>query len=1095
MKKGVSAIIVCFFLVSLITLECAVAKPVEKIDVIVGFKGRPNVELLQAHGGEIKHSYKIITAVACSLPQKAIKALEKNPTIAYIDMDYEVSILETPNDPRLSELWGLDNTGQTGGTNDADIDALEAWDIQTGSSGIVIAVIDTGVEYSHVDLSGNMWTNPGETASNGVDDDGNGYVDDVYGWDFYNNDNNPMDDHSHGTHCAGTIAAMGNNGIGVVGVNWEAKVMALKFLSASGSGDTSDAVAAIEYATMMKREYEIPVIALSNSWGGGGFSQALEDSITAANSEGILFVAAAGNNYGSNNDVVPYYPAGYDVPNVMSVAATDHNDYLASFSNFGASTVDLGAPGVNILSTVLNNGYGTKSGTSMATPHVSGVVGLIKAHFPGLTSSEIKARILGAVDPVSSLQGITVTGGRLNALNALEVDTVPPAPVDDLVTDSPTSSTVTLMWTATGDDGIVGAASSYDVRYSTLPVTDGNWGAATQAAGEPAPGLPGSYETFTVTGLSHGTTYYFALKVIDNVGNPSGLSNSVSETTITPTVIFLDDFESGVGGWTHSGIGDNWELGKPTSGPGYAISGSNAWATNLDGDYGLDYMLTYLVSPSIDLGGFTSAQLTFYHHYHTESYWDGGIVEVSPNGGITWVQITPQGGYPEDALSSYNTLGPVPAYSGYSGAAWHMAVFDISSYVGSSNVKIRFSFGSDYSVNWYPGWYIDHVKIQGDSAEPNTPPVADANGPYTGVEDIAVTFDGSGSYDPDDDPLTYSWDFGDSSTGNGVSPSHVYAAGGSYSVTLTVHDGKASSSDTTTAEIEHVNNPPVADAGADQTASDDDGNGYETVNLDGSNSDDPDGSITAYEWKEGDTVLGTDPILTSDFTDTGSPHTVTLTVTDNGGLTDTDTVEVTVLQNQAPVAEAGSDQSVFEGETVSFDGSSSHDNDGTINAYEWDFGDSSTGTDVTVIHSYSTAGTYTVILTVTDNGGLSSSDSTTITVNPAPTPSNTLHVGEITFTTESKGNRKWTRYRVTACVHVLDKNDHLVEGVEVFGYWSEPYTSAVQTIITNSDGIAMFQSNWVKNGGTFTFKVVDVAREGWGYDPLSSVTSDTITVP
>ncbi len=1075
-------------------LEGAVANPVEKIDVIVGFKGRPNVELLHAEGGEIKRSYKIITAVACSLPKKAIKALEKNPAIAYIDKDYEVSIVENPNDPRLSELWGLDNTGQTGGTTDADIDAPEAWDIQTGSSDIVIAVIDTGVEYSHVDLSGNMWMNPGEIASNGVDDDGNGYVDDVYGWDFYNNDNNPMDDHSHGTHCAGTIAALGNNGIGVVGVNWEAKVMALKFLSASGSGDTSDAVAAIEYATMMKQVYNIPVIALSNSWGGGGFSQALEDAITAANSEGILFVAAAGNNYGSDNDVVPYYPACYDVPNVIAVAATDHNDNLASFSNIGASTVDLGAPGVNILSTVLSNGYGSKSGTSMATPHVSGVTGLIKAQFPGLTSSEIKARILGAVDPVSSLQGITLTGGRLNALNALEVDTAPPAPVDDLVAGNSTSSTVTLTWTATGDDGTVGSASSYDVRYSTSPITEGNWDTTAQAANEPVPGLPGSSETFILTGLSDGTTYYFALKVIDNVGNPSGLSNSASETTTTPTVLFLDDFESGVGGWSHSGIGDNWELGNPTSGPGYAISGTNAWATNLDGNYGIDYMLTHLVSPSIDLEGVTSAQLSFYHHYHTESYWDGGIVEISPNGGVSWVQITPEGGYPEDALSSYNTLGPVPAYSGYSGVAWYKAVFDISSYVGSSNVRIRFSFGSDYSVNYYPGWYIDHVKIQGDLAEPNTPPIADASGPYTGVEGTAVTFDGSESYDPDGDPLTYSWNFGDGSTGTGVSPSHAYTAGGSYSVSLTVNDGKTSSSNTTTAEISEVNDPPEADAGSDQTADDADGDGYETVTLDGTSSYDPDGSIAAYVWKEGATVLGTSSVLTIDFAVSDSPHTVTITVTDNGGLSDTDDVIVTINPNQEPVADAGSDQSVSEGETVYFDGSSSYDIDGTIISYDWDFGDGSTGTGETLTHSYSTAGIYDAFLTVTDDGGSSSSDTATITVNPAPTPSNTLHVREITFTYESKSNRRWARYRVTASVHVFD-NEHPIEGAEVSGYWSKPYTSDVQTIITDSNGVAMFQSNYVKNGGTFTFNVVDVTKVGWGYDPSSSVTSDSITLP
>ncbi|NIN51550.1 MAG: S8 family serine peptidase [Nitrososphaeria archaeon] len=365
----------------------------------------------------MKYVYNIIPAIACKLPRQAIEALKRTPNVEFVEPDHEVYIDLTPNDPNFFKLWGLHNTGQTGGTSDADIDAPEAWDIQTGSSDVVIAVIDTGVDYNHVDLSENIWTNPKEIPNNNKDDDGNGYVDDVYGWDFYNDDNNPMDDHGHGTHCSGTIAAVGNNEKGVVGVNWVSKIMALKFLSAWGSGYTSDAVAAVQYVTNMKAN-GIPVIAMSNSWGGGSRSKALENAIKAADSEGILFVAAAGNS-GSNNDVSPHYPSSYEVDNVIAVAATDHNDALAYFSSYGATSVDLAAPGVDILSTKLRDTYSSLSGTSMATPHVSGVAGLLKAQDSTSTHLQVKDLILSSVDSIPSLSGKMVTGGRLNAYNAL----------------------------------------------------------------------------------------------------------------------------------------------------------------------------------------------------------------------------------------------------------------------------------------------------------------------------------------------------------------------------------------------------------------------------------------------------------------------------------------------------------------------------------------------------------------------------------------------------------------------------------------------------------------------------------------------------
>lgn len=348
-----------------------------------------------------------------------IKAYSKEPGIAYIERNYKVSVAVTPNDPSFPQLWGLNNTGQTGGTPDADIDAPEAWNIQKGNN-VLIGVIDTGVDYTHPDLAANIWTNSGEVAGDGLDNDANGFIDDVHGYDFINGDGDPMDDRYHGTHVAGTIAGRGNNGVGVTGVSWSAKIMALKFLGADGSGFISDAISALNYATQMGAKLT------NNSWGGGGFSQGMLDAITAAKNAGSLFVAAAGND-ASDNDVSPHYPSNYNVDNVISVAATDHNDNLASFSNFGRNSVDLGAPGDNIFSTAPGNTYQTLSGTSMATPHVAGSASLVWAANPAMTYAQVKSRLLSTGDSITALQGKTVTGRRLNAFNAL-TNTLPSTP-------------------------------------------------------------------------------------------------------------------------------------------------------------------------------------------------------------------------------------------------------------------------------------------------------------------------------------------------------------------------------------------------------------------------------------------------------------------------------------------------------------------------------------------------------------------------------------------------------------------------------------------------------------------------------------------
>ncbi len=357
--------------------------------------------------------YEMTLAPGVSV-QDALSAYRVDARVLYAEPNYRVQLqgAVSTNDARFGSMWNLNNVGQTGGRPDADIDAPEAWGITTGSGRVIVAVIDTGVDFRHPDLAPNMWVNPREIPGNGRDDDGNGYVDDIYGWDFANNDNNPWDDNGHGTHVAGTIGAVGNNGIGVVGVIWNVRIMALKFLDANGNGYTSDAIRALNYAVANGATIS------NNSWGGGGHDQALANAIANARNAGHIFVAAAGNN-GANNDSVPYYPANYALDNVVAVAASDMHDNLASFSNYGRTTVDLAAPGVSIWSTTPNNTYAPWSGTSMATPHVTGVLALVRDLRPNWTYRQVIDQVLRSVDPVTSLQTRVATGGRLNAANAV----------------------------------------------------------------------------------------------------------------------------------------------------------------------------------------------------------------------------------------------------------------------------------------------------------------------------------------------------------------------------------------------------------------------------------------------------------------------------------------------------------------------------------------------------------------------------------------------------------------------------------------------------------------------------------------------------
>lgn len=386
-------------------------------------------------GADVKSSMSLIAGdfVVLKASSKSsltlMNELKALPEVIYAEPNFIYKAINNSPDPLYGKLWGMNNTGdnepdRNGGNSGsvgvvgADINAEKAWNITKGSKRVVIAVIDTGIDYNHPDLKDNIWVNTKEIAGNNKDDDGNGYIDDVYGWNANAKNGNPMDGNAHGTHCAGTIGAKHGNGIGVAGVMDDVSLMAVKFLSDEGSGSLADAVVAIDYATKMN------VDIMSNSWGGGGFSKTLEDAIIAAKNRGILFVAAAGND-GTNNDSAPHYPSNYQVDNVVSVAAHTNQDSLASFSCFGKRTVHVAAPGFNILSTTPGNNYKVFSGTSMATPHVSGVLGLLIAEEGRQDVKAVRDRLMATTVPSGAYRKTTISGGRVDAYNLLTDTRIP----------------------------------------------------------------------------------------------------------------------------------------------------------------------------------------------------------------------------------------------------------------------------------------------------------------------------------------------------------------------------------------------------------------------------------------------------------------------------------------------------------------------------------------------------------------------------------------------------------------------------------------------------------------------------------------------
>jgi subtilisin-like proprotein convertase family protein len=754
-----------------------------------------------------------------NLASRALLALQNHPLIEYAEYNYLQYIDLTPNDPRFGELWGLHNTGQPGGTDDADIDAPEAWDISTGSSEVIVGVIDTGIDYNHVDLATNIWVNPGEIPGNGLDDDGNGYVDDIHGINAITGSGDPMDDHYHGTHCAGTIGAVGDNHIGVVGVNSTVKIIGIKFLDSGGSGWTSDAVESVHYAVALKNRENDPVNirVLSNSWGGGGFSQSLLDAINAANDEDILFVAAAGN-YSSNNDSSPYYPSSYDNANVVAVASTDRNDNLSSFSNYGFESVDLAAPGSSILSTFPGNAYAYLSGTSMATPHVSGAAALLLSVNDLLTVQELKDYLMDYGDPLPALNGMCVSEMRLNVYNSLSQ--VPPAAPTFRLSADPTDQTVTQGETAAYTINIQSVLEFSDpvdlsadsnpainatITFSHNPDTpESSWimDVVTTTATEATD--PGDY-IINVTGVSGDITKTTTvtltvepegLTTVSYTNNPGiSIPDNNPAGGITSTIYVPDSLDvwntACVVNITHTWIGDL--IVKLTS-----PSGTEVILHNRTGGSANDIYRTYepaefrdeegqgnwtlLVSDNayLDLGTLDSWTLTI----------DGfptGPVNQAPTVTIDM---------PSDG-SSFDVGTPVT----FTGSADDPESSDISSAIEWTS-SIDGNIGSGASVpesvlsvgtHTITATAIDSDGMSGsDSITVTINPLPSTNDPPT----ANFTFDKAKlmvrftdhSTDGDGTIVSWSWNFGDGKTGHAKNPKHKYRRNGTYTVTLTVTD-------------------------------------------------------------------------------------------------------------------------------------------------------------------------------------------------------------------------------------------------------------------------------------------------------------------
>jgi len=666
--------------------------------------------ILDEVGGTILSESKLVPGLfAIEIDVSVERALNilstKRSSIKYVEPIYIVEAFDTiPNDPMYGDLYGMDQ-----------INAPQAWDDHVGDQEFIIAVIDTGVDYNHQDLAANMWTNPGEIPGNGQDDDGNGYVDDVHGYDFYNYDSDPMDGNGHGTHCSGTIGGVGNNGIGVAGVNWRCRIVGAQFLSAGGSGSNQGAIDAIEYCAI--NEFKVS----NNSWGGGGFSQAMFDVIQGAGDQyGHIFVAAAGNggSYGAS------YPGAYSCSNIICVAATDVNENMASFSQYHPTEVDLGAPGVDVLSSTPGNNYSYYSGTSMATPHVAGGVGLIYSVMGGTSSEKVIDVILSSTRPISSMQGNCVTGGVLNVADALANTFL--GPQITMLSEVPADSdpNVPIQVSVNIDpreDTLLGGSVYLHYRSNNLA----NW--TVQEMDNDGLMLWNG----TVVGMAcdDDPEFYISCEgqVSGTVEHPSGGATNSYGWMIGTSIVSYDDNAESDGDWTvsSSALDGQWNRGVPVNcdrgDPSSDYDGSGScWLTdNSSGDgcnSDVDEGYTALTSGVIDLSQVNSPILSYARWFHNSSgaapNTDTFVVEWSSNGSA-WYELESVG----------------PSGSEVNGGWVHVS-FSVNDFAGDiTQVQLRFTAsdeGADTQSVVEAG--VDAIMVSAVDCDDVNPCPADANG-------------------------------------------------------------------------------------------------------------------------------------------------------------------------------------------------------------------------------------------------------------------------------------------------------------------------------------------------------------------------------
>ncbi len=578
-----------------------------------------------------------------------------------------------PNDPLFDQLH-VYNSNQSVNTN---IFANEAWNITKGSKKILVAVIDSGVDYNHEDLAKNYWNNPAELgidshgidkSKNGIDDDNNGFIDDWRGWNFVGNNNNPMDDNKHGTHCAGTIGAVGNNGIGITGLNWNSSIVGLKFLDTEGAGSLANGVLAIEYAI------KLGVTVMNNSWGGDEYSPTMAAAIQKASKAGILFVVAAGNN-GIDNDVNLDYPAAYPFENIISVGAINTEGNLASFSNYGEKSVQLVAPGTNIFSTTPGNSYEQLDGTSMAAPFVTGAIALIKSRFPQLTSKQIKARLLGTAQLNSKLKGY-VHNGLLNLVDALTDDHIPPAVPKNLKIIETNISSLNLSLEMDQDLTTSIKKIFFEVRYSKEnPIqTQNDWDRSIPLQVE----VENRQDQIYISGFPLSSTGYIAIRAVDHFGNESDVSASLPYKLKPASVIYKND------GNTLEGLSTDgtWGIEKITN-LGPVLSDSPGT------DYGF-HKVNILNLPGIKIKN-DDFIVSFDSKYDFESGYDFGYLEYSIDDGIQWNELAKLSGSQDWTQFSFSFLRQKIKFT-------------------DRLIKFRFRVESD-STTSMNGWLIKNFRI------------------------------------------------------------------------------------------------------------------------------------------------------------------------------------------------------------------------------------------------------------------------------------------------------------------------------------------------------------------------------------------------